>query len=66
MSASHTSDANVSPRVACCLFGELTQVCVTQAVGQDAQVQPEHLGPCGLLWVRDVDTLLKPDSDMMY
>lgn len=53
-------DADVGPRVAVSLAGELLDVGIRQGVRGVPQVQPEHLGPRHLLGQGDVDPLLKP------
>lgn len=53
-------DADVGPRVAVSLAGELLDVGICQGVWGVPQVQPEHLGPRRLLGQGDVDPLLEP------
>lgn len=55
-------DADVSSRVAVCFAGELPQVGLAQAVRRVAQMKTEHLSASWLLRQRDVDTLLKSDT----
>lgn len=55
-------DADVGPRVAVGLAGQLLDVGVRQGVRGVPQVQPEHLRPRRLLGQGDVDPLLEPGS----
>lgn len=54
-------DADVGPRVALGLAGQLVNVGVRQRVRRVAQVQLEHLGARRLLGQRDVNALLEPE-----
>lgn len=55
-------DADVGAGVAICFAGKLPQVGLAQAVWCVAQMETKHLRPSWLLWERDVDTLLKSDT----